>query len=308
VAAAVFYFADYRSALGHEPPIGYLSQCWSLAVEEQFYLVWAILFFVALRYGSRRLAYGIATVGILASVADRMFIVLHAPRWNPLVAGRVYYAFDTRADALFIGCLLGLVATGGHLDGWGPTAKRLVAVAALASTAAMFWIYFNVGLAARSLPLVWIPVSELAAVGIITFLIIHPRSLTARVLSLPLLVLVGNMSYTIYLIHWPVYIAISPFGIGMLWPYWEAETVRLAIITALALASWFLVEKRLTVWRKKAFSDGGRGPVAEADGKGPGPPLVSASREQSVSATPSQPSHVPIADAFRRSDATGADW
>ena len=308
VAAAVFYFADYRSALGHEPPIGYLSQCWSLAVEEQFYLVWAILFFVVLRSSNRRLAYVIAIVGVLASVADRMFIVLTAPRWDSLVAGRVYYAFDTRADALFIGCLLGLVATGGHLDGWGPTAKRLVSVAALASTAAMFWIYFNVGLAARSLPLVWLPVSELAAVGIITFLLIHPKSLTGRVLSLPLLVLLGNMSYAIYLYHWPVYVAISPWGIGMLWPYWEAETVRLVIVMALAFASWFLVEKRLMIWRRKVFSDGGRRPVAEADGHGPEPPPVSASGEPSVSATPSEPSQVPAANAARRSDAAGVDW
>jgi len=116
------------------------------------------------------------------------------------------------------------------------------------------------------------------------------------------------MSYTIYLIHWPVYVAVSPWGIGMLWPYWEAETVRLVIIMALALASWFLVEKRLTVWRKKAFSDGGRGSAAEADTKGSGPPLVSASGEQSVPATPLERSHVPVVDAARRSDAAGVDW
>jgi peptidoglycan/LPS O-acetylase OafA/YrhL len=254
-AAAVFYFADYRSALGHEPTIAYLSQSWSLAVEEQFYLIWAVLLFVALRNGSRRAAYGIAIVGVLAAVANRMYIVMSAPHWDRLVAARTYYAFDTRADALFLGCLLGLVATGGHLDNWGPAAKRLVSVAALASTAAMFWIYFNVSLAERSLPLLWLPVSEVAALGIIVFLVIHSRSLSARVLSLPLLVLLGNMSYAVYVYHWPVYVALSPFTVR--WPFWAYETVRLAIIMTLAFASWYLVEQPLMEWRRKRFASGG---------------------------------------------------
>jgi peptidoglycan/LPS O-acetylase OafA/YrhL len=126
VAGAVFYYADYRSALGHGSPFGFLSQCWSLAVEEQFYLVWAMLLFAALKYGSRKLAYAIAIIGFALSMSDRLWIVLHAPVWNTAVAGRVYYAFDTRADALFVGCLLGLVATGSHLDGWKPWAKRIL--------------------------------------------------------------------------------------------------------------------------------------------------------------------------------------
>ena len=44
-----------RSALGHGSPFGFLSQCWSVgAVKEQFYLVWAMLLFVALKCGSRK--------------------------------------------------------------------------------------------------------------------------------------------------------------------------------------------------------------------------------------------------------------
>ncbi len=260
-AAALFYFADYRSALGHEPAVAYLSQCWSLAVEEQFYLVWAILLFVALRYANRRLAYGIAIVGVLASVADRLYIVLSAPKWDALVAGRVYYAFDTRADALFIGCLLGLVATGGHLEDWGPWAKRLLGGAALVATAAMVWILFNVSLSARSLPLWWIPVSEVASVVIITFLLIQPLSLPARLLGLPLVVLLGNMTYAVYLFHWPIYVALSPFTVR--WPFWEYETVRIVIVMTLAFASWYLVEQPLMRWRRKRFTSRAASPVGE---------------------------------------------
>ncbi len=256
VAGAVFYFADYQAALHHEPPIAYLSQCWSLAVEEQFYLIWAILLFVALRYSTRRVAYLIAIVGVLASVADRIYLVLHAPHWNSIVSGRVYYAFDTRADALFIGCLLGLVATGGFLNDWPLWAKRTLSFSAFAAISTFVWILCEVPLGARSLPLWWIPVSELATVVIITYFLIHPRSLSARLLGLPILVLLGNMTYSVYVFHWPVYVIISPFGLPVHWPFWELETVRLVIIMALAFASWFLVEKRLMAWRKKAFPSG----------------------------------------------------
>ncbi len=255
VAAAVFYFADYRSALGHSPAISYLSQCWSLAVEEQFYLIWAILFFVSLRYANRRTAYAIAVVGMLASLGDRLFIVLSAPHWGPLVAARAYYAFDTRAEGLFLGCLLGLAATGGHLDGWRPAARRGVSVLALVAVGVMIWILFNVGLGDRSLPLWWLTVSELASLVIIVFFLIHPRSWSARLLGLPLLVLLGNMCYSVYIFHWPVYVALSQFTVK--WPFWQLETVRLAIILSLAVASWFLVEQPLMRWRRKRLPGGG---------------------------------------------------
>jgi peptidoglycan/LPS O-acetylase OafA/YrhL len=255
VTAAVFYFADYRSAFGHEPATGFLAQCWSLAVEEQFYVIWAVLLFVALKYGNRRLAYAIAITGIVASTVNRVWIVLHAQHWNNYVAGRVYYAFDTRADALFLGCLLGLIATGGHLDNWKPQAKRILVGLALLSFGVMIWIICTVDLTARSLPLWWLPVSEVASAVIIAYLVIHPEGIGTRALSIPSLVLLGNMSYAIYLFHWPVFVAISPYTVT--WPFWVEEIVRMVIIMALVMTSWYLVEQPLMFWRRKALNPTG---------------------------------------------------
>jgi peptidoglycan/LPS O-acetylase OafA/YrhL len=251
ISATVFYYADYREAFGHQSPFGFLAQCWSLAVEEQFYLVWAVLMFVALRYGNRKLAYFFTIVGIGLSVGDRMWIVLRAPVWSTHVYNRVYYAFDTRADALFLGCLLGLIATGGHLDNWNPWAKRCLAALAVVSAGLMIFILFYVHVGSESVALWYLPVTEVASAIIITYLLIHPRSLSTRALGIPILVLVGNMSYAMYLFHWPVYVAISPFTVR--WPFWMYESVRLVIIFALAIASWYLVEGPLTRWRRKAY-------------------------------------------------------
>jgi len=253
-AAALFYVSDYRSAFGHEPFLGYFSQCWSLAVEEQFYLIWAALFVVALKYGNRRVAYVLTIAGMAGAVVNRVAIVLGAAHWNSYVSGRVYYGFDTRADALFLGCFCGLLATGGHFDHWATWGKRTLSVAALASTAVMIWIIVSVGLSARSLPLWWLPVSEVASAVIIVYFVVRPEGLGTRAMGLPLLVLVGEMSYTIYIIHWPVYVATGVFSPTELkWSYWPAELTRLAIIFAIAAASWYLMERPLTRWRRRAL-------------------------------------------------------
>jgi peptidoglycan/LPS O-acetylase OafA/YrhL len=251
-AAALFYYADYRQAFEHNPLYsGYLTQCWSLAVEEQFYLIWAALLLVALKFGRRKLAYAMAFTGIVACTLNRTLIVLTAPHWSLSVADRVYYPFDTRADALFLGCLLGLLATGGRLDNWPTNAQRALSVAAVAATATMVWILFSVSLGLRSLPLVWLPVSEVASAVIIVYLVVRPSGLGTKVVGLSALVLVGNMSYTIYLIHWPIFVAISPTTVG--WPYWELDVVRMAIVIPIAVASWYLMERPLTRWRRRAL-------------------------------------------------------
>ena len=67
-----------------------------------------------------------------------------------------------------------------------------------------------------------------------------------------MLVLIGEMSYTIYLIHWPIFVAISPTTVG--WPYWQLDVVRMAIVIPIAVASWYLMERPLMRWRRKALS------------------------------------------------------
>jgi len=249
-AAALFYFSDYRQAFEHNPLYsGFLTQTWSLAIEEQYYLIWAALLLLALKASRRRIAYVLASAGIVACTVNRIHIVLGAHPYTIHTADRVYYAFDTRADALFLGCLLGLLATGGHLQNWRPWAARTLAVSAVVSTAVMAWIVLSISLGDRSLPLVWLPVSQIASAVIITYFIVLPRGLGTRAMGLPLLVVVGNMSYTIYLIHWPIFVALSPSTTGM--SYWVLDPLRMAIVIPLAAASWYLMEKPLTRWRRR---------------------------------------------------------
>jgi peptidoglycan/LPS O-acetylase OafA/YrhL len=264
-SVSALFYSDYRQAFEHDPFYsGFMTQCWSLAVEEQFYLVWAALLLVALKYGKRQIAYVLTFAGIILSAGNRTLIVLTAPHWTLSVGDRVYYAFDTRADALFLGCLLGLIATGGNLDDWKPRTRQVVTAAAVVSTAAMVWILFSVSVGARSLPLVWIPVSEIASAIIIVYFIVQPKGLGTKVIGISALVLVGNMTYTIYLVHFPVFVAVSPSTVG--WPLWVIELVRFAIVIPIVVASWYLVEKPLMQWRRKALA-----PVSAANGPPPAP-------------------------------------
>ncbi len=294
--AALFYYSDYRSAFGHEPVLGFFAQCWSLAVEEQFYVIWAVLIVAALKARKRTLAYVFACSGIVICAANRMRIVYSAPHWNSAVAGRVYYAFDTRADALFLGCLLGLLATGGFLTGWGVWAKRVLTVLALASGAVMIWIILNVSLAPRSLPLVWLPVSEVASAVIITYLVVKPEGLGSRAFGWRPFVWVGNMSYTIYIVHWPVYVAVSPFTVK--WPFWAIETVRLAIILPFSAASWYLMERPLMRWRRKTLAPSPARPSASSPTSPSVPPSVPSPVAAPESATEPVAVPVPVAPAI----------
>jgi peptidoglycan/LPS O-acetylase OafA/YrhL len=291
-AGAVFYYADYRAAFGHEPFGPFLAQTWSLAVEEQFYLIWAALLLVTLKFGNRKLAYAMAITGIVACTVNRYRIVFGAAHWNSYVAGRVYYAFDTRGDALFLGCLLGLIATGGGLDAWKPWAKRTLTGLALISTGIMIWIIWSVSLAPRSLPLLWLPVSEVASALIIVYFVVQPQGWGTRLMGIPILVFFGNMSYTIYLIHWPIYVAISPYTVK--WSYWIMDPVRLAIIFPLAIASWYLMERPLMNFRRTKL-DSTKPTAAPVSPVSPTGGLGTAAVSQT---SPSPPTAVPISSTL----------
>jgi peptidoglycan/LPS O-acetylase OafA/YrhL len=251
-AAAMFYYADYRQALGHAPFFGYLAQTWSLSVEEQFYVIWSVLMVTAVSLRRRRLAYGFATAGMLLSIGDRLWQAYSAPHFDDAVFTRIYYAFDSRADALFLGCLLGLLATDGFLSGWKRWSARTLSVAAVASVAFMIWILYNSPLFQERMVVWWIPLTTIASAIIIVYFVICPKGLGSRFVGLGVFVFLGDLTYTLYLVHFPVYLALQPGADGTHWSYWPTELVRLAVIFAIAIGSWFLIEKPLLRWRQRS--------------------------------------------------------
>jgi peptidoglycan/LPS O-acetylase OafA/YrhL len=80
--------------------------------------------------------------------------------------------------------------------------------------------------------------------------VVNPNGWGSRAVGLGIFVFVGNLSYTLYLVHFPVYLAIQPNQTH--WGYWPTELVRLAIIFAIAIASWFLIERPLLRWRQRS--------------------------------------------------------
>ena len=248
--AALFYFADYRQAFGHAPFFGYLAQTWSLSVEEQFYILWSLLMVVAVVTKRHKLAYAFAIIGLVASTVDRTWIVLHAHPFTPGTFLRTYYAFDPRADALFFGCLLGLLAADGWLLQWARWAKATITVLAAASTLFLCWILQYTHLFDRDVVLWWIPATTVASGILIVYFVVCPDSLGSKFAGLGVLVFIGDLSYTVYLLHFPVYLATMPSMLH--WSFWPAQALRLSIIFGIATLSWFLMEKPLMRWRARS--------------------------------------------------------
>ena len=246
--ASIFYYMDYRQAFGHEPFLGFFGHVWSLSVEEQFYAIWAPVMAIVLWKWSRKAALVLTIAGTLAVVANREYLWF-STRSVP----RVYFAFDTRADAIFVGCILGFIFSWGVLSDMSVKQRKYLAVLAGVSTAFMAWVTVSMSLYSAA-PYVWGQiVAEVGAALILAHVIASPNGWYAKTLRIRPLVHIGQITYAIYLFHWPIYVIINAAALPFL-DSWGLFAVRVGVTLVFAEASWFLVERRMLKLRSGPLS------------------------------------------------------
>lgn len=252
---------DYFSEGGTASP---LQHTWSLGVEEQYYLLWPlILVAVMMLIAGKSPRRGVSPAAVVAGQLRALAVVAGTAAAASataavLLAGhassaRVYFATDTRAQALLVGALAAALFArywpAGHgvqprwtrrqraLIGALPVAGLLVLVV-LAHRATGSTSEFAHGLFAAA---------AVAAAAVIVGVTLHQDGMLARALTARPLLALGTISYGVYLWHWPVFLAVDGARTGTSGVVLLA--IRCLLTIAAAAASWVLIERPTSRWR-----------------------------------------------------------
>jgi peptidoglycan/LPS O-acetylase OafA/YrhL len=249
------YLSDFALAF-NLAGLGSLEHTWSLAIEEHFYLLYPLLlaFFLGRKW-SRKTIFAVFSVMIVAIIIHRVFL------WGPSPeqVNRVFYGFDTRADGLLIGCMLGLAAAWGKL----PSIKWFIALpASLILLFATIFVSWDSAIYAYGLPLI-----NLSTAIVLAFVVTSRFSL----LTNKPLVWIGMISYGLYLWHNLIFILVrekiteSPLSILVL-----GSIVSLACATM----SYYLLEKPCLKLKKRFAADSAQTQNSESAFGAPAPPIL----------------------------------
>jgi peptidoglycan/LPS O-acetylase OafA/YrhL len=239
ILPGLLYLMNYYNALNDHPNIS-IAHAWSLAIEEQFYLLWPLLLLVILRKKRQALPWILG--GLIVAV-----MLWRSYAWQAFGSSYVYNAFDTRCDSLAVGCLMGVLAP--RLDG---AAKALSKAWLVPVVVALIWasnlgaIRYTVGFTLGSVAL---------AVLMMQVMTMRPRWLDSRPL-----VYIGTISYGLYLFH--------IFGLQVghkLLDGMAGEVAGITFTFAIAALSYHLFEK--PIMKFKHGSDRRRKNLARRDGE-----------------------------------------
>lgn len=237
----IFRGLSYFESLGDPSP---LTHFWSLAIEEQFYVLWPLILLLVSRLGASRKFMRRGCL-VLAAISALLMALLYNPHIDPT---RVYYGTDTRAFSLLLGAWLSFVWPGQELTEESTrkipqrTIVMLDAIGIIALAAIVFMIVYVDGFSSfmyrGGILLCSIFTTALIAV------LVHPRSNLAKFASLKPFVWVGQRSYGMYLWHYPIILLLRPLNGPGPYSWWFAIAV-FVLTFAVSAASYRFVENPL---------------------------------------------------------------
>lgn len=216
---------------------------WSLAVEEQFYLLCPVLLIVALRFRRRAVLIGVLVLAGVSALA--MALWSGVPFGSPT---RAYFGTDTHAFGLLIGVALAVALGASELR--VASGRRMVVRAMVSCLSLLVLVVLSAGMASSG----WFPahggllLASVAAAGLVWSVASAP--VLGRILDVAPLRWLGERSYAVYLWHWPLLLILGATPLRSVPILLAVSTAGLSI--AAAAASFVFVE---APFRRRGSSD-----------------------------------------------------
>lgn len=245
VLSSLTYTTNWVIALGIRPLNLELGHTWSLAVEEQYYLLWPPLLILLLRFMPPRKAVWFPFVLGLISAALRAGMVFNGAEFWRLNAG-----FDTHSDGLLLGSTLGILSAYGLIPA-SRALERCIKWGTMVSgggllIACVFFPHLQDFFCTAGFFLV-----ALFTLAVIYLTILQPVGIMVRILESSVLVWLGAVSYGLYLWQVPVVVFLNLEMLG--WPAFASDTIQVALIMFVTFISYRYVERPI-LRLKKRFS------------------------------------------------------
>lgn len=214
-----------------------LEHTWSLAIEEQFYVIWPLLT-VAVLYQFRNSRRAMLGMSLILGILSAILLVWHGTRIGG--TDRAYLGTDTRGAAILFGAVLACVLAGRDSSS-PPRPSRLLDALGICAVAGLGWAWVRMDGQHAFLYRGGFFATELAVLVLIVCATRGPQSLVGRMLAFRPLTWVGLVSYGVYLWHWPLYVVLSPERLhfsGL-----PLTALRLSITFGVALISYHYLEQ-----------------------------------------------------------------
>ncbi len=212
---------------------------WSLAVEEQFYLVWPLFFFLLRGRGLYAAVVALIAVAPVSRALEYHF------------GSRLYALPTSNSDALMIGCLLALLFRDRidlirRLTAWRPAVGRTLAVTLMYVPIALSWHFLLAPLTVTLGPML----QAACAAYLIASLLSVRTGISYSVLNFSAMRGLGLISYSLYIWQQPFLLAPSQL-FGPLTPWLGSDLARLAVSVGCAILSYFAFERPLVALRQR---------------------------------------------------------